>query len=353
MVLACSTGSAMAPRESVIEQEHISSQKHIQMKKKVVVVGSINFDLTIQTRRLPQPGETIIGGRFTRGPGGKGANQAIAAARAGADVSFIARVGTDSYGQDSVKHLSAEHIGTRHVVHDEDLPTGVAFILVNDDGENSIVVASGANARLCPLDIEEVKDEIVSAAVLLVQLESPLEAIQHAIHIAGKSDTLVIVNPAPAQHLSSSWFQDVDIITPNKIEAEMLTGMNITDDASLVAIARQILDFGIPVVIITLGRQGVFLATKNCMRSIPAYGVKTIDSTGAGDVFSGSLAAFLAEGRSIEEAVMMAIASASISVTRMGAQMSAPFRCEIEDFINSAPLELKRTEDEFTTNPSL
>jgi ribokinase len=322
------------------------------MKKKVVVVGSINVDLTIKTRRLPRPGETILGGTFTKGPGGKGANQAIAAVHAGADVSFIARVGTDSYGQDSVKHLSAECIGTRHIIHDEDVPTGVALILVDDDGENSIVVASGANARLCPLDIERVKDEIGSAEVLLVQLEAPLEAVQHAIHIAGKSDSLVIVNPAPAQHLNRSWFHDVDVITPNKIEAEMLAGMRITDDASLAAAARQIRDFRIPVVIITLGQRGVLLATKDGMRLIPAYRVKAIDSTGAGDVFSGSLAAFLADGMLIEEAVRLAIASASISVTRMGAQMSAPFRAEIEDFIRSAPLEQKRTEVEFTPNPS-
>lgn len=317
-----------------------------------MVIGSINFDLIIKTRRLPRPGETILGGTFTKGPGGKGANQAIAAVRAGADVSFIARVGTDAYGQDAVRHLSAERIGTRHIIHDEDVSTGVAFILVDDDGENSIVVASGANARLCPLDIDNIKDEIVSAEVLLVQLEAPLEAVQQAIHIAGKSDSLVIVNPAPAQHLNSSWFHDVDIITPNKIEAEMLTGMRITDDVSLAAVARQILDFRIPVVIITLGQRGVFLATKNGMRVIPAYRVKAIDSTGAGDVFSGSLAAFLAEGMSIEEAVRMAIASASISVTRMGAQMSAPLRVEIDDFIRSAPLEQKRTEVEFTHNPS-
>jgi ribokinase len=322
------------------------------MTNKVVVVGSINFDLTIKMRRLPRPGETVIGGRFTKGPGGKGANQAIAAVRAGADVSFVARVGTDAYGQDSIKHLSAERIATQNIIHDEEAPTGVAFILVDDDGENSIVVASGANARLCPHDIERVKDEIASAKVLLVQLESPLEAIQHAIHIADKSDTLVIVNPAPAQHLSISWFDGIDVITPNRIETEMLTGMKITDVASLAASAGRILDFGVPVVIITLGRQGAFLATKNGMKLLPAYGVDAIDSTGAGDVFSGTLATFLAEGMSIEDAVMMAIASASLSVTRMGAQMSAPFRSEIEDFMNSAPLGMKRTEDEFTYNPS-
>lgn len=322
------------------------------MNKNVLVVGSLNVDLTIKTKRLPRPGETIIGGTFTTSAGGKGANQAIAAVRAGADVSFIARVGTDSYGQDSVKRMSAEGIDTRCIIHDEASPTGVAFILVDEHGENSIVVASGANARLCPLDIENVKGEIASAGVLLVQLESPLDAVRQAIDIAGKSDTLVIVNPAPGQRLSSSWFADVDVITPNKIEAEMLAGMKITDDASLAVIARQILNFGIPTVIITLGREGVFLATKDGMSLIPAYAVKAVDSTGAGDIFSGSLATFLAEGMSIEEAVRMAIASASISVTRMGAQMSAPSRSEIQHFIHNATLEPKRAEDQFTHTPS-
>lgn len=323
------------------------------MKKNVVVVGSINVDLIIKTGRLPRPGETIIGGRFTKGDGGKGANQAIASARAGADVCFIARVGTDPYGQDSVRHLNSEGIGTRYIVHDGDAPTGMAFILVDEHGENSIVVASGANANLSPLDIEKAKDEILSAGVLLVQLESPLETVQHAIETAVKGDAMVILNPAPAQHVGSAFLHGVNIITPNKIEAEMLTGMKIRDDASLADIARRILDFGIQTVIITLGKQGVFLATDNVMRLIPAYAVNAIDSTGAGDVFSGSLATFLAEGIPIEESVRMAIASASLSVTRMGAQTSAPSRSEIENFIISyAPPTQKRTEDEFTHNPS-
>jgi ribokinase len=324
-----------------------------QMKKNVVVVGSINVDLTIKTGTLPRPGETIIGGTFTTGAGGKGANQAIAAVRAGADVSFIARVGTDSYGQDSVKHLSAEGIDTSHVIHDEQSPTGVAFILVDAHGENSIVVASGANARLSTLDIENVNAAIRTAGVLLVQLESPLEAVQQAIRCASQGDTLVIVNPAPGQHLSCSWFKDVDVLTPNKIEAEMLTGMKITDDASLVAAARMILDFGIPTVIVTLGKQGVLLATADGTKLLPAYAVNAIDSTGAGDVFSGSLASFLAEGMPIEKAVRKAIASASISVTRMGAQTSAPTRTEIEHFIlHNAPHERGRTEVEFTHGSS-
>jgi ribokinase len=323
------------------------------MKKKVVVVGSINVDLTIKTDRLPRPGETIIGGIFTKGDGGKGANQAIAAARAGGDVNLIARVGTDPYGQDSVKRLDAQGIGTRYIVHDGDAPTGMAFILVDEHGENSIVVASGANAHLSSDDIEKAKAEILTAAVLLVQLECPLDAVQRAIQMAAKGDALVILNPAPAQHLSVAWLHGVNIITPNKIEAEMLAGMKISDDASLADAAQRILDFGIQTVIITLGKRGVFLATNDGMSLIPAYAVKALDSTGAGDVFSGSLATFLAEGISVEESVRMAIASASISVTRMGAQTSAPSRSEIDNFIISyAPLGQKRTEDEFTHNPS-
>ena len=322
------------------------------MKKNVVVVGSINVDLTIKTRRLPRLGETIIGGHFTKGCGGKGANQAIAAARAGAHVNFVARVGNDSYGQYAVTHLTAERIDARFIVHDEESPTGVAFILVDENGENSIVVASGANARLCPKDIQKVDDEISSAEVLLVQLESPIETVHHAIRIAAKSDTLVIMNPAPAQELGSSWLQGIDVITPNRIEAEMLTGMKLTDSASFAAVARRILGFGIPTVIITLGQQGVFLATKSGMSLIPSYTVEAVDSTGAGDVFSGSLAAFLAEGMPMDEAVKMAIAAASISVTRMGAQMSAPVRSEIEDFTTLAHLEQQRVEVQSTHNPS-
>lgn len=323
------------------------------MKKNVVVVGSINVDLTIRSKRLPRAGETIIGGGFTTGGGGKGANQAIAAVRAGADVRFIARVGRDAYGHDMVKHLGTEGIHTEHILQDEECPTGMAFILVDEHGENSIVVASGANARLSPRDITLVKEEIGSAGVLLVQLECPLDAVRHAMEIASASQTLLIVNPAPAQHLDGSWFHGVDVITPNKIEAEMLSSSKITDRASLVDAARRIMQFGIPTVIITLGRQGVFLATEKQMTLIPAYAVTAVDSTGAGDVFSGSLAAFLAEGLPMDCAVRKAIASSSISVTRMGAQEAAPARSEIDDFMEThAPLLQKQTEDEFTLDPS-
>ena len=303
------------------------------MKNKVVVIGSYNTDLTIKTERIPRPGETIIGGIFSEGGGGKGANQAVAAARAGADVSFIARVGNDALGRVGVNRLIDEKIDTRFIFLDNDVPTGVAFIVVDERGENSIVVASGANARLSPSDIDTAQDEIFSAGVLLVQLESPIEAIRAAIKKSHERDTIVILNPAPAQSLEQDLLQEIDIITPNKVEAEMITGIKVTDEESLRSIVKKFFEYGIKNVLITLGSKGVFAGLPDIMKFIPAFKVSPIDSTGAGDVFSGSLAAFISEGMPIEKAIKLASASASISVTRMGAQRSAPDRMEIENFI--------------------
>ena len=305
------------------------------MKNKVVVIGSYNTDLTIKTSRIPRPGETIIGGIFSEGGGGKGANQAVAAARAGASVSFIARVGNDALGKEGIQRLTEERIDTRHIFIDNDVPTGVAFIVVDEHGENSIVVASGANARLNAADIHSAQDEILSAGILLVQLESPIDVIRAAIKKSHEKDTVVILNPAPAQSLEKNLLQEIDIITPNKVEAEMITGIKVTNEESLRSIVRKFFDFGIKNVLITLGSKGIFAGLNNSIEFIPAFKVCPIDSTGAGDVFSGSLAAFLSEGMPIESAVKMANASASISVTRMGAQNSAPTRMEIENFIFS------------------
>ena len=303
------------------------------MKNKVVVIGSYNTDLTIKAGRIPRPGETIIGGIFSEGGGGKGANQAVAAVRAGADVSFIARVGNDVLGKEGIQRLTKERIDTRYIFLDNDAPTGVAFIIVDEGGENSIVVASGANARLSPVDIDRAHDEISSAGVLLVQLESPIEAIRAAIKKSHEKDTIVILNPAPAQSLEQNLLQEIDIITPNKVEAEMITGIKVTDEESLRSIVKKFFEYGIKNVLITLGSKGIFAGLPDITEFIPAFKVCPIDSTGAGDVFSGSLAAFLSEGMSIEKAAKMANASASISVTRMGAQNSAPRRMEIENFI--------------------
>ena len=303
------------------------------MKNKVVVVGSYNTDLTIKTGRIPRPGETIIGGIFSEGSGGKGANQAVAAARAGADVSFIARVGNDMLGKEGIQRLTEERIDTRYILTDDDVPTGVAFIVVDKHGENSIVVASGANARLSPIDIETALDEISTAGILLVQLESPIDAIRAAIKKSHKNGAVVILNPAPAQSLERNFLKEIDIITPNKVEAEMISGIKVTDVESLHTIAKKFIEFGIKNVLITLGSKGVFVGSSDQMELIPGYKVCSIDSTGAGDVFSGSLAALLSEGMPIEKATKLANASASISVTRMGAQNSAPKRKEIENFI--------------------
>ncbi|MFA5803467.1 MAG: ribokinase [Melioribacteraceae bacterium] len=303
------------------------------MKNKVVVVGSYNTDLTIKTTRIPSPGETIIGGIFTEGGGGKGANQAVAAVRAGANVSFIARVGNDALGKEGIQRLTEEQIDTRYIFQDCEVATGVAFIVVDEWGENSIVVASGANARLSPDDIETVHDEIASASVLLVQLESPIETIRAAIKKSHEKGGIVILNPAPAQPLGADILNQIDIITPNEVEAEMITGIKVTDEESLHSIVKKFFEYGIKNVLITLGSKGVFAGLPNKMEFFPAHIVTPLDTTGAGDVFSGALAAFLSKGMLIEEAVGMAIASASLSVTRMGAQNSAPQLNEIENFI--------------------
>ena len=312
------------------------------MKNRVVVVGSYNTDLTIKTSRIPRPGETVIGGVFSEGGGGKGANQAVAAVRAGAEVCFVARIGNDTRGEEGLQRLKAERIDTQYVIRDPEFSTGVGFIVVDEHGENSIVVAAGANERLGPSDIDKAEDAIAAAGVLLVQLESPLAAVRAAIQKARAHGAVVILNPAPAQALKGELLHDVDIITPNRLEAEMITGLKVSDEASLRAVAREIIARGVKHVMITLGQRGVFAATQNTAELIPAYKMRAVDSTGAGDVFSGSLAAFLADGMTFEESTKMAIASASISVTRMGAQLCAPLRAEVEHFIvNFAPPEIQ------------
>lgn len=304
------------------------------MKNKVVVVGSYNTDLTIKTDRIPRPGETIIGGRFSESGGGKGANQAVAAARAGADVSLVARVGNDVLGREGIERLSREEISTRYMFSDTEAPTGVAFIVVDKNGENSIVVASGANSKLSSIDIELAESEILSADVVLLQLESPIRTIETVINKSYEKGITIILNPAPAHPLSENLLQKINTITPNRVEAEMLTGIKVTDEESLRLITKRLFDFGIKNVLITLGPRGVFAGLQDMMEFIPSFKVNTVDSTGAGDVFNGSLAAFLSNGIPMKKAIKLANASAAISVTRLGAQNCAPTRLEIEKFIS-------------------
>lgn len=303
------------------------------MPNKVVVVGSYNTDMTIKAARLPQPGETIIGGKFSLGAGGKGANQAVAAARAGAEVWFIARVGDDAFGEAALKSFRQDGINIDYVSRDRETPTGVACIVVDEAGENSIVVASGANSRLQPRDVEAAKDIIAAADILLLQLESPLETVATAAQLAASYGVRVVLNPAPAQSLAPALLKPLAIITPNELEAEMLTGIKIDDEKSWESAAQALRSQGVAAAMITLGAQGVFVATGKRNFLAPAFKVDAVDTTAAGDIFNGALAAFLSRDRALDEAVRMACAAAALSVTKLGAQTSAPALIDIQHFL--------------------
>jgi ribokinase len=303
-------------------------------QQRVVVVGSYNTDMIIKTPRLPRPGETVLGGTFSSGPGGKGANQAVSAARAGADVCFIARLGGDTLGDEALSRLRTEKVRTDHIVRDPGSPTGTAWIVVDDRGENCIVVASGANARLSPSDVLRGEAEIASADVVLMQLESPLDAVEMTLEIASRHGVRVILNPAPALPLSPALLSRVSVITPNEVEAEMLTGVKIEGEASHSRAADRLLAMGIGTVVITLGSRGVYVASSSERFHLPAFRVEAVDTTAAGDVFNGCLAAFLDPAGSLKDVVRASSAGAAISVTKLGAQDSAPSREAIDEFLN-------------------
>lgn len=297
--------------------------------KKIVVIGSCNTDMVIKTDRLPVPGETVIGGTFLMNPGGKGANQAVTAARQGGRVTFISKTGNDIFGKQSVELFNTEGINTDYIFSDPNNPSGVALITVDEHGENCIVVASGANASLSPEDIETAKEEIESSAFVLMQLEIPIETVTYVAEMASKKGIHVILNPAPARPLSNSLLRCLSVITPNKHEAEMLSGIRVTDWDSARRAADVISAKGVDNVVITMGAQGAFVKEGNQYHQAEAEKVKAIDTTAAGDSFSGAFCVALAEGKSILEAVRTAILVASITVTRMGAQSSIPYRNEV------------------------
>ncbi len=297
---------------------------------KIVVVGSSNTDMIVKVPRIPKPGETILGGKFSTAAGGKGANQAVAAARAGGDVTFIARVGDDMFGQQAYSGFKEDQINVGYVKTDKVEPSGVALIFVDEKGENSIAVASGANAALSPEDVNEAAELIQSADILLMQLETPLETVRRAAEIAKEAGGKVILNPAPAMKLDDSFLSNLTIITPNESEAELLTGISVTDVESAERAAIALLERGLEVVIITLGSKGALIKTKEKKHLIAGFKVDAVDATAAGDVFNGSLAVAIAEGKSQEDAVRFANAAAALSVTKLGAQPSIPKRDEIE-----------------------
>jgi ribokinase len=287
--------------------------------------------MVIKTEKLPGPGETILGGKFLLTPGGKGANQAVAATRLGGKVTFVMKRGNDLFGNQTVGLLMREGIDTEYVIKDNVLPSGVALITVDSKGENSIVVASGANSNLMPEDIPEELFDCKRYSILLLQLEIPLSTVEYCVKEASKCGMKVILNPAPAQPLSDDLLKCVDIVTPNENEAEALAGMTINDQKSAEEAARIIQARGVRNVIITLGSMGAYVLSPLFTGLVPGVVVKAVDTTGAGDIFNGALAVgLLEEGMDAKKAVEFANRAAAKSVTKMGAQASAPFRNELE-----------------------
>jgi ribokinase len=305
-------------------------------KPRILVIGSSNTDMIIKLERIPQPGETILGGEFSTAAGGKGANQAVAAARAGGEVTFVARVGRDMFGEKAIAGFVQDGIHVEHITRDPEAPSGVALIFVAKNGENSIAVASGANARLSPDEVKKAEPAIVGAHSVLMQLETPLETVQAAAESAARAEVPVILNPAPARSLPGELLKLVSILTPNETEAGLLTGIVVQDVETAARAAEELLDQGVQTAIITLGARGAFVAADSCRKLIPGFQVEPVDTTAAGDVFNGALAVALGEGRPLLEAVRFASAAAAISVTRLGAQPSAPARKEIETLLLSA-----------------
>jgi len=311
----------------------------IRSAPRIVIVGSSNTDMTIKAPRLPRPGETILGGEFLMSAGGKGANQAVAAARAldprlRGEVVFIARIGDDMFGRKALEGFKREGIVSDYIFTDPEAPSGVALITVDSRGENAITVAPGANARLSPLNIDAASHLIASASVLLMPLEVPMETIHRAAEIASARGVRVIINPAPAQPIQGGGLlRHVSILTPNETETEILTGLRIDQEKDLPAAADALLAIGLEAVLITMGSRGVYAASADLRELIPAFEVEAVDTTAAGDVFSGALAVALAEGMSLTKAALFANAAAALSVTKMGAQPSAPHRAEIDDLL--------------------
>jgi len=303
------------------------------MGARIAVVGSLNMDLVVRAPHMPVPGETVIGSDFRTIPGGKGANQAVAAARLGAEVIMIGRVGDDDFGRAQLRNLSELDIDTAHVTVDSEAATGIALITLDTSGQNSIVLAPGANMRLTKEDINAAQGAIVWSDVLVLQLENPLEVVVHAIDIAYAEGVKVILNPAPARPLPKETLAKLDYLIPNESETALLTGIEVANLDSAKEAAERLREEGVGTVILTLGARGAFLASAEESVHVPGYSVEVVDTTAAGDAFVGGLAVALAQGQNLAEAVRYANAAGALAVTRLGAQPSLPTRQEVEEFM--------------------
>lgn len=299
----------------------------------IYVIGSSNTDMVVKAARLPAAGETLLGGDFLMVPGGKGANQAVAAARLGGQVVFVGNVGSDVFGERAIAGLRQEEINCDFVSRDEDLPSGIALIIVDEHGENQIVVASGANNSLSAANADPALSGAPESAIVLIQLETPLPTVAHVVRHAAENGLRVILDPAPApaDGLAPEIVKDVYLITPNETEAEALTGVNVVNESSAREAATALLASGAHNVIVTMGGNGALLANSAGYEYFATSNVEAVDTTAAGDCFNGALAAQLARGQSLETSIEFACRAAALSVTRSGAQTSLPYAREITE----------------------
>lgn len=316
----------------------------------IVVVGGINTDYLIRGPRLPAPGETLAGDEFMESPGGKGANQAVAARRLGARVAFIGRIGNDQRGQALLEHLQTEGVDTRHLQRDASVPTGVALVQVGQHGQKSILAARLANGRLAPDDIVAARETIQASQLLLTQLEAPLPAVQAAIALAREASVRVFLDPSPPGAVPDSLLAQVDLIKPNAAEARALTGIEVADIEAARVAARQLLERGVGAVVIDLpAADGNLAVWPDGERWVPRIPVASVDATGAGDAFIATLAVLSAEGHSLAEAAPLASAAAALATLKLGAQASLPRRQEVHDLLRRMNLDQQCQTVDWTT----
>lgn len=300
--------------------------------KSIVVIGSSNIDLVAKSHEIPVVGQTLTGSDFFMTPGGKGANQAVAAAKLGGKVIFVARLGKDIFAEKSLDNFKSVKINAKHIVQLKGVPSGVALIAIDDNGKNIIIVIPGANGKLLPADVEKARADIAAAEVVVCQLEIPIESVEKAAQLAAKYKVPFILDPAPARPLSDKILSLLHVIKPNETEAQTITGIKVVDFDSAARAADWLLAKGVKNVIITLGEKGALLATQDDKEILPTRKVKAVDSTAAGDAFTGALAYGLAGGKSLRDAAIYAGAVAAISVQRLGAQASMPTKKEVAAF---------------------
>ena len=310
------------------------------MTARITIVGSLNMDLVIRSPRIPQPGETIIGSEFQTVPGGKGANQAVAAARQGGQVTMVGRVGEDTFADALLENLASAEIDATYVHRDKQAASGVALIVVDDHGENIIVVASGANMRMTEKDVEAAEAAIADSDVLLLQLEVPLPVVKRAAQIAQSHNVTVVLNPAPARVLPPDLLASVDVLVPNESEAALLTGLPVGSQSELEKAASKILNLGVRSVVITLGKRGAFLASADYKSKIyEAFSIQPVDTTAAGDAFVAGLAVNYAAGKTLPDAIRWGNAAGAIAALRFGAQTSLPKENEVQELLNGGKPE--------------